>query len=60
MEKRHKLALIYFIIIILLIEVDIVVEVYGGIFYILLLGDNVAIVSNIINKICFIISIIIL
>ena len=55
MEKRHKLALIYFIIIILLIAVDIVVEVYGGIFYILLLGDNVAIVSMTIVYLVFII-----
>ena len=55
MEKRHKLALIYFILIILLIAVDIVVEVYGDIFYILLLGDNVAIVVMTIVYLVFII-----
>ena len=55
MEKRHKLALIYFIIIILLIAVDIVVEVYGDIFYILLLGDNVAIVVMTVVYLVFII-----
>ena len=55
MEKSHKTALVLFIVLILFIVIDIILEVCGKLFTPFLLGDNIAIFIMAIVHVIFII-----